>query len=1162
MKFRHKVLGSAVFAGALIVGGVLFANSNGIANKLKAATNPASEYVLELNKNNRFTEQEAGTWGTTVPANSVITRKTTSGNDINFLTSGGRSLTAAENNVFIARNNDGWFCNQTPLSGLYKIDINCSAGATIRFDFGSTQPLNGYSWNTQPDYVTYQTSELTGQSSYTIDLTEVGADAYFSYFRFQQISDGNNWVSSIKFYYTCVPQHAHDWVHIDRVAANRGNDGHEEYYECSVCGALLDKDHHTTTMEALTLKSTLYTIVGSATAEEAFELPEPIDKNATITVDLFIGSRGVDDPGQIYFSFRSTKSGWQRTSCVLARADGTWEHATKTGSGMPYGGVTYLGKTTDDYMRFEIDLSQMDKENGFVEVSHLLIYQWNHSAGFVELNTDGIAVLRGHYYEGRVNYDTRPEGSPSFNGLIINIDVLFVDVVNPDDDYLRIMLGDGWDNFYGYFKLTNNGATDTHGNPLDYVTMTILPDGYKRFTIRIEDLEADGIKSGNPSTFTLFYVHNWSGDAAWIDFSTETHTHSLEHFDRVEPFRETGGNIEYNHCTECDRYYDKDMNKIEASSIALESRLFSVNPTNLPKNSTLSIDLAPEYQPSLGDTFVIDIKMDINGESNELGFLIGDSDSAYFGKFWVQTKGGKAAELQGNYGAGVTAAFTSDEYLRVSVVLDESVIAGGGKTNIGDIVNFDYVQILGGIDYQTCTANIEIMPQKGELARGYHNLAGANYTYEFDDPVEKASGIVTIDILFLDETGHISLMIGDWNNYSGYYELSKNTTSSSFNGVSLTQLDDGYIRFEFTLASLTKVNDKPLPANEFQFVFVQGKWCTTNAFIDISYTEEHTHTYNLVEFDDAFRENTGTKAHYECTSCGKLFDLDYNEIEASDIVEPSRLYSFGPSNRPTIHIPEDYWVNYGDTLILDFKVEKDEHAEVGFTVGDGTSNYFGKFWIESVDNCDTRLQRNDYGITSERLTDGYLRVNIPIDKNIISSGRQTNPDSITKIDTLDIWASSTSGWPTCTGTVEIMPSKGTVIRGSKLTSGTDLTIDFDHALSNSAIINVDVFFASPDTEKISLCIGDWTNYYGYFSLFRDPSKVDSFAGLTITQLDDGYVRFTFDLSKVTRINNSNSSSAVPNVNHVYIRGMYSSVEGYVDVSYTDPLNSPVVEDIY
>lgn len=1138
---KKKMSAIAIISTAIMAITVIFSSTN-LANLLKAETGRSSdEYVLRLDEKSKLTLEEGGNWDNPKSDNSLFFRATDNGNYIGFRFSGGRALTSFDNNFCVARNIDGWIANETPINGIKGIEIECAVGAQFEFTFSYNYELNNYSRRDGvPEYVNYQTETFTGSTKYTI----VPDTENYTYFRFQQINETNNWIKHINVYFSCAPHHEHEWVHYDRTPANRGNTGLEEHYECKFCGGVQDKDRKLTTLEDLTLTSTLYQI-NSGNHEQAINLPRTFSLDETLYVDIFVGDESPIDEDRIFFALLDREN-WERTDNIKIYKNGNWELTDLVGAKAKQG-IEMLGETTDHYYRFKLDLSLMDRDPEFEKANAILIYAWNHNNGYYEVNTEGINVERGHYYPGGVNYSVDIKNPISFDDAIMNIDVKLDEGLS-DSDALRIMVGDGWSKDTDYFKITKNGIFDDNLHPLgDYIEVTDLGGGYIRYTFMPSRMPY----SGNPDKLNLFYIHNWSAASGFVDFSITEHEHDLVKTEAKTPLHDQDGNIEYYTCQDplCEKIFNKDMVEISATDTVIP---------NKAQRYVAGTDLQYHFDtPVSGDQIIkVDFKPDTPNQNTAIALFENNGDwNHYRGYYSVN---GRAEISSGE--DGVEAYMMPDGYVRV--FFDIAKLRKSNTTTESDAMSqVSWIYIKG--DWTYTDGTIEFEPIGGTALKGVHKDANSSYTLDFS-AISKQEGIIDVDVLFMNNSGNIRLMLGDgWNIYNGYYTINKDTQTGAYDGLYVSKLEDGYVRFHFVLDELTLVNDKPAPTEKFNLLYCSS--ITDEVYINVIPHENHVHVYNFVEGTDAFRSATGVKDHYECT-CGKLYDMDYNEVSASDLVIPSRLYSFGPSNRPTISIPLDYQVDYGDEIILDFKVEADEHAEVGFTVGDTASNYFGKFWIESVDYCETRLQRTDYGITSQRLTDGYLRVTIPIDKTKIASNRQTNPDSIHTINTLDIYASSTSGWPTCTGTVEIMPSKGTIARGQKF-DNSGLTINFDnHPIpKETSIVNVDVYYTSDDSTKISMCIGDWDNYNGYYTLYRDPSKMDNITGLTITQLDDGYVRYSFVLTELTKFNNAwVPIAAAIKYDHVYFRGGsgYTTAEGYVNVSVVSTIDSPILEDIY
>ena len=65
---------------------------------------------------------------------------------------------------------------------------------------------------------------------------------------------------------------------------------------------------------------------------------------------------------------------------------------------------------------------------------------------------------------------------------------------------------------------------------------------------------------------------------------------------------------------------------------------------------------------------------------------------------------------------------------------------------------------------------------------------------------------------------------------------------------------------------------------------------------------------------------------------------------------------------------------------------------------------------------------------------------------------------------------------------------------------------------------------------------------GVWDAFDVNGNVDPYDGVTLETLSDGYIRVTFDMTKLTKWNGSPSSV----INFLYIRGAWTDASGYID----------------
>ena len=113
--------------------------------------------------------------------------------------------------------------------------------------------------------------------------------------------------------------------------------------------------------------------------------------------------------------------------------------------------------------------------------------------------------------------------------------------------------------------------------------------------------------------------------------------------------------------------------------------------------------------------------------------------------------------------------------------------------------------------------------------------------------------------------------------------------------------------------------------------------------IDGTPLDTHTQTLTYVAEVPATTTATGTKAHYKCSLCGKLFsDKDgKNEVTASSLVIP-KITSTDPSTC------SHHWVKY--VIPYDYEdLYKNHRSEIPFT-DDDTRNTLQQTWIGALTN--------------------------------------------------------------------------------------------------------------------------------------------------------------------------------------------------------------------
>ena len=85
-------------------------------------------------------------------------------------------------------------------------------------------------------------------------------------------------------------------------------------------------------------------------------------------------------------------------------------------------------------------------------------------------------------------------------------------------------------------------------------------------------------------------------------------------------------------------------------------------------------------------------------------------------------------------------------------------------------------------------------------------------------------------------------------------------------------------------------------------------------------------------------------------------------------------------------------------------------------------------------------------------------------------------------------------------------------------------------------------------EKISLMIGNWEDYYGYYD-FNANGPVDSYQGMSWEKLSDGYINVVCELSVLDRTESSWNRDNAPTteeIEFIFFHGTYTDASGYID----------------
>ncbi|MCQ2796127.1 MAG: hypothetical protein MJ213_02295 [Bacilli bacterium] len=121
-------------------------------------------------------------------------------------------------------------------------------------------------------------------------------------------------------------------------------------------------------------------------------------------------------------------------------------------------------------------------------------------------------------------------------------------------------------------------------------------------------------------------------------------------------------------------------------------------------------------------------------------------------------------------------------------------------------------------------------------------------------------------------------------------------------------------------------------------------------------------------------------------------------------------------------------------------------------------------------------------------------------------------------------------------------------RGFELKQGVEFSKVFTPAISpTDGVFTIDIYFTSSSDTFIDFILfytKDWNNYFGYFKVKGDGTLGDTYNGVTISLLGDGYHRVTLNLADVTNITGTRPTQ---NVNHFWVRTSTSTASGYIDI---------------
>ena len=235
-------------------------------------------------------------------------------------------------------------------------------------------------------------------------------------------------------------------------------------------------------------------------------------------------------------------------------------------------------------------------------------------------------------------------------------------------------------------------------------------------------------------------------------------------------------------------------------------------------------------------------------------------------------------------------------------------------------------------------------------------------------------------------------------------------------------------------------------------------------------------------------------------------------------------------------------VELTDKISVDLKLDKtNTTGKVSIALLDNTNwdDYYGYYSFFS----NGTMQNTTTGVTISSLNDGYFRVTFNLPEMVKIHG--ANLPS-TFIDTVYV----RGAWTDINGRIDVNPpSDVTVVRGDRFTAGQDCTLEFKSApLPIDQPITVDLKFDEANSnKKISIMLGQgWNQYYGYFKINSNGTLGDTYNGVSIEALTDGYYRVTMNTAQLTKVNDMPAPDSY--INLFYLSKSRSTASGLIELN--------------
>lgn len=303
-------------------------------------------------------------------------------------------------------------------------------------------------------------------------------------------------------------------------------------------------------------------------------------------------------------------------------------------------------------------------------------------------------------------------------------------------------------------------------------------------------------------------------------------------------------------------------------------------------------------------------------------------------------------------------------------------------------------------------------------SRLYEFTANAGKTISLDKTYSMTDTLV-LDIKNNGTEGqNVRFMIFDpvtspeWTDSIGYFKVTQTGIEGNYEGVKTDITDDGFVRITIDLSNVDErlVSGSPVAITS---IYLDHRWSDAPGLLEIAPSFEGHEYGELIPEVDACREQSGMKAHYQCSECGRFFDESYSAVSESSLVIEAPAKHFDVATNLTIHF--DSPIATTETIYLDFKFVNgvsDSKINISFLGnkegGSDWDNYLGYYELFS-----DHVANND-GVSFVTVADdGYTRVKI--DMNAVTKVSGTKPEAVNALYVR-------GGWSNVEGYIEINSS--------------------------------------------------------------------------------------------------------------------------------------------